>query len=152
MSEVLTVSEVARRKKTTRQAVYAAITSGALKATKTRVEVTGVTEAAMNKWQPNPRSVKNAGRPRKGTQAPVKIDSTPVASDFDPASIPGVSTGAPKVEGQWPCRCVHSGCQGSKFMGVSRFQNLCDGCREVGHLGDPRSCRACEDDSATGAI
>jgi hypothetical protein len=75
-------------------------------------------------------------------------------TSFDPASIPGVSVGlpAPKVEGQWPCRCVHSGCQGSKFMGVSRFQNLCDGCREAGHLGDARSCRACEDDSATGAI
>jgi hypothetical protein len=80
------------------------------------------------------------------------IIADPPATNFDPASIPGVSTGAPKVEGQWPCRCVHSGCKGSKFMGVSRFQNLCDGCREAGHLGDARSCRACEDDSATGAI
>jgi hypothetical protein len=85
-------------------------------------------------------------------QIPSTFQQGDLPTNFDPASIPGVSTGAPKVEGQWPCRCVHSGCRGSKFIGVSRFQNLCDECREVGHLGDARSCRACEDDSATGAI
>lgn len=62
---ILTVSEVAKRKGTTRQAVYAAIESGALKATIAKVEVTGITEAAMNKWKPSPRSIRNAGRPRK---------------------------------------------------------------------------------------
>lgn len=61
----------------------------------------------------------------------------------DPATIPGVSRG---LVGQFPCRCVHSGCQGAKFQGMSKFANLCDGCRESGHAGDPRSCQSCFDD------
>lgn len=64
MANVLTVSEVAKRKGTTRQAVYAAIVSGALKATTMKVDVTGITQAQADKWQPNPRCMR-AGRPRR---------------------------------------------------------------------------------------
>jgi hypothetical protein len=90
------------------------------------------------------RGVSRATRDRQGRES----ISTPVGTGFDPTSIPGVSVGlsAPKVEGQFPCRCVHSGCKGSKFMGVSRFQNLCDSCREAGHLGDARNCERCYED------
>lgn len=62
----------------------------------------------------------------------------------DPAAIPGVSRGP---VGQFPCRCVHSGCRGAKFQGASRFANLCPACSESGHAGEPRSCQSCFDDT-----
>ena len=62
---------------------------------------------------------------------------------FDPASIPGVSVGVPKG---FPCRCVHSGCKGSKFQGASKYANLCLACQESGHRGDPRNCQECFND------
>lgn len=65
MNGTLTVNEAAKRKGTTRQAIYAAIESGALRSTKMHVEVIGVRETELAKWTPNPRSMKNAGRPRK---------------------------------------------------------------------------------------
>lgn len=73
---------------------------------------------------------------------------------FDPREIPGVSVGPPKreVAGGFPCRCVHSGCRGSKFTGTARFQNICPECSESGHKGEPRNCQSCADDSATGAL
>lgn len=61
----------------------------------------------------------------------------------DPSQILGVSRGP---AGQFPCRCVHSGCRGAKFQGASKFANLCPACRESGHAGEPRSCRSCFDD------
>lgn len=64
MNGTLTVNEAAKRKGTTRQAIYAAIESGALRSTKAQVEVIGIKETDLAKWTPNPRSVKNAGRPR----------------------------------------------------------------------------------------
>lgn len=70
-------------------------------------------------------------------------------SDFDPRDIPGVSVGQPpkkEVTGGFPCRCVHSGCRGSKFTGVTRFQNLCPECQEKDHTGDPRNCQECFND------
>lgn len=72
----------------------------------------------------------------------------------DPREIPGVSVGPPKREttGGYPCRCIHSGCRGSRFTGTSKFQNLCPECAEGGHKGEPRNCQACADDSATGAL
>lgn len=36
-------------------------------------------------------------------------------------------------------RCIHCG---ERFAG-SRFANLCEGCQEVGHGGDPRECGEC---------
>ncbi len=48
--------------------------------------------------------------------------------------------------GQYPCRCVHSGCQGAKFQGVSKFANLCPECQEKGHSGDPKVCQECYTD------
>jgi hypothetical protein len=80
------------------------------------------------------------------------------ASPFDPALVPGVSFGidAACEEGrtveQFACTCEHSGCQGAAFFSAVRFQSMCPACKKSGHAGDPRSCRACEDDSATGAI
>lgn len=72
----------------------------------------------------------------------------------DPREIPGVSVGMPekKEPAGFPCRCVHTGCRGGKFTGMSRTANLCDPCRESGHTGDPRNCSACADDSGTGAL
>lgn len=73
---------------------------------------------------------------------------------LDPREIPGVSVGPPKreVAGGFPCRCIHSGCRGSKFTGTARFQNICPECSESGHKGEPRNCQSCADDSATGAL
>lgn len=56
------------------------------------------------------------------------------------------------IIGGFPCRCVHSGCRGSKFTGTARFQNICPECSESGHKGEPRNCQSCADDSATGAL
>ena len=64
----------------------------------------------------------------------------------DPRSIPGVKTGAASIQQGFPCRCVHTGCRGSKFNGASRFANLCPECREQGHAGDPRNCQECFND------
>lgn len=59
-----------------------------------------------------------------------------------------ISEGVPakKVEGAFSCRCVHSGCQGAKFLGRTKFAQMCDGCEEKGHRGDPRDCKPCFDD------
>ena len=67
----------------------------------------------------------------------------------DPREIPGVSVGPPakKPEGAFRCRCVHSGCQGQYFQGTSKFQTLCDLCRELKHSGDPRNCQICYEDT-----
>lgn len=66
----------------------------------------------------------------------------------DPREIPGVSVGAStSLEGQFRCRCVHTGCKGSYFLGSSKFQTLCDVCLGLGHSGDPRSCKICYEDS-----
>ena len=51
----------------------------------------------------------------------------------DPRTIAGVTQGPPKkVEGGFPCRCQHSGCQGAKFSGRTKFQSRCDECEEKG--------------------
>lgn len=95
----------------------------------------------------------------KGLESPVKrgIDGRARPTEdvsFEPREIPGVSVGPPKREvvGGFPCRCVHSGCRGSKFTGTARFQNICPECSESGHKGEPRNCQSCADDSATGAL
>lgn len=59
---------------------------------------------------------------------------------FDPVSIPGVQRG---VTSGFPCRCVHSGCKGSKFQGASKYANLCPACEESGHRGDRHDCKEC---------
>lgn len=64
---------------------------------------------------------------------------------FDPRSVPGVALGV--SAGSFPCRCVHSGCKGSKFQGTTRFQNLCPACLELGHQGEPRNCEICFEDT-----
>lgn len=66
MSEILTVTEAAEIKGVSRQAIYTAIETGKLKATETKIAVVGIRRTELDKFQPNPRSVKNAGRPRKG--------------------------------------------------------------------------------------
>ncbi len=74
-----------------------------------------------------------------------KINSTvTVGAGFDPSQIEGVRKG---VSAGFACRCVHSGCRGSKFTGTSRFQSLCSACQDMGHAGDPRECGACFDDT-----
>lgn len=65
---------------------------------------------------------------------------------IDPAAIPGVTRGPSPNSLPFPCRCVHSGCQGAKFQGASRFANCCSGCEEKGHTLNPRECPACFDD------
>ena len=69
-----------------------------------------------------------------------------VAGVRDPASIPGVSVGVPRATGQFPCRCVHSGCQGAKFQGASKFANRCPECEEKGHTLNSRECQECFND------
>lgn len=64
----------------------------------------------------------------------------------DPRDIPGVGTGAASVQQGFPCRCAHTGCQGAKFQGRTRFDKLCPQCSENGHAGDPRSCAECFND------
>lgn len=86
---------------------------------------------------------------------PFNVTLSDKESSSDPREIPGVSVGMPprkEVAGGFPCRCVHSGCRGSKFTGTSRFQNLCEPCRDSGHSGEPRNCSQCANDSATGAL
>lgn len=85
-------------------------------------------------------------------EPPITIPSTPLtkepnqreywsaAAGFNPATIPGVQKGAAKG---FPCRCVHSGCQGAKFEGTSKFANLCPECEAVGHRGDRHDCPEC---------
>jgi hypothetical protein len=67
---------------------------------------------------------------------PSQIPSTSMASNnstgFDPASIPGVSRGPSPNSLPFPCRCIHSGCKGSKFQGAGKFANLCPECKRVG--------------------
>jgi len=65
MGEILTVTEAADIKGVSRQAIYTAIETGKLKTTTTKVTVVGIRRSELDKFQPNPRSVKNAGRPRK---------------------------------------------------------------------------------------
>jgi excisionase family DNA binding protein len=64
MSDILTVSEAAEIKGVSRQAIYTAIETGKLKTTPTKVTVIGIRRSELDKFEPNPRSVKNAGRPR----------------------------------------------------------------------------------------
>lgn len=68
-------------------------------------------------------------------------------SGFDPTTVPGISRGPSHVSVGFPCRCVHSGCQGAKFNGASKTANICDSCRESGHSTDPRSCQECFNDT-----
>ena len=63
---------------------------------------------------------------------------------FDPSKIPGVRTGA--AVGGFPCTCKHTGCQGRKFTGRTRWATMCDGCDEKGHKGEPRECVECYND------
>lgn len=65
MGEILTVTEAAEIKGVSRQAIYTAIETGKLKATVTKVEVTGIRRSELDKFTPNERSVRNAGRPRR---------------------------------------------------------------------------------------
>jgi excisionase family DNA binding protein len=65
MSEILTVTEAAEIKGVSRQAIYTAIETGKLKATSTNVAVVGIKRSELDKFQPNERSMKNAGRPRR---------------------------------------------------------------------------------------
>lgn len=64
-SEILTVTEAAEIKGVSRQAIYTAIETGKLKTTQTKVTVIGIRRSELDKFTPNPRSVKNAGRPRR---------------------------------------------------------------------------------------
>lgn len=100
----------------------------------------------------------NQGRGNQSLSEPfsaqVKQGLERQGAGFDPCEIPGVSVGPPKREttSGYPCRCIHSGCRGSRFTGTSKFQNLCPECAEGGHKGEPRNCQACADDSASGAL
>lgn len=64
----------------------------------------------------------------------------------DPAKIPGVTAGMPPPKppvGRFPCKCKHSGCRGSQFMGTRRYMEMCSACEESGHRGDPSNCGPC---------
>jgi excisionase family DNA binding protein len=65
MSEILTVTEAAEIKGVSRQAIYTAIETGKLRSTPTKITVVGIKRSDLDRFQPNPRSVKNAGRPRR---------------------------------------------------------------------------------------
>jgi hypothetical protein len=82
-----------------------------------------------------------ASEPRQGGS---RFVATAVSEGFDPAQIAGVKKG---IAGQFPCRCTHSGCRGSKFMGLRRGENLCPSCFEKGHTGEPRNCGPCFEDT-----
>ncbi len=92
---------------------------------------------AISRWKSGSSLVSNTS----------SIQPSMPATSFDPKTIPGISVGPPKTEGQFRCRCIHTGCRGSYFQGASRFQTLCDVCLGLGHSGDPRSCRICYEDS-----
>lgn len=90
------------------------------------------------------------------TESPSEVSSVPqapeprfvgtaVSAGFDPSQIAGVQKGPPT--GQFPCRCVHSGCRGSKFQGAFKGANLCPSCQETGHRGDARNCERCFEDT-----
>lgn len=93
---------------------------------------------AISRW-------KSGSSPASNTSS---IQPSMPATSFDPRTISGVSVGPPKTEGQFRCRCIHTGCRGAYFQGASRFQNLCDVCLGLGHSGDPRSCRICYEDGS----
>lgn len=85
-----------------------------------------------------PEAQRVESRPSTG-----RITNISANAGFDPATIPGVSRG---VSTNFTCRCIHSGCKGSKFQGASKYANLCPACGESGHSGDPRSCQECFND------
>ena len=78
-----------------------------------------------------------------------KVASAPQGGGFDPATIPGVKAGLPAKAG-FPCVCRHTGCQGAKFVGATRFQAMCDACQNGGHSGEPRECAECYNDRGPG--
>lgn len=91
-----------------------------------------ILEAADAKWaQKNGGVIKNA--PTEGL---------PVVAYASAAEIPGVQKGVGAPKG-FSCRCVHSGCQGGKFTGASRYANLCPECEAGGHRGDRHDCVEC---------
>ena len=64
--DYITIADAAKIKGCTRQAVHAAVKRGDLIAAPQIVQtkVWTVDKKSLSKWKPNPRSVKNAGRPR----------------------------------------------------------------------------------------
>jgi hypothetical protein len=65
--DYITIADAARIKGCTRQAVHAAVKRGDLLAAPQIVQtkIWTVDKKSLAKWAPNPRSVKNAGRPRR---------------------------------------------------------------------------------------
>lgn len=75
------------------------------------------------------------------------VRTSPVAG-FDPASVPGVVVGPPKVPTAVKrYRCDHCGTSPA----VSRVGDICEGCRTSGHRNEVRECPKCGD-YGTGAL
>jgi hypothetical protein len=75
------------------------------------------------------------------SRVPPETQTVPPRSLEELSAAGLVSKGPPG--GQFPCRCIHSGCHGAKFLGASKFANLCPECAENGHIGDVRDCPQC---------
>ncbi len=90
-----------------------------------------------------PEEILDASDARRAQKGGGQVASAPRNGGFDPATIAGVQSGVSAVAGKFPCRCVHSGCQGSKFMAASRMANLCPECEAGGHRGDRHDCVEC---------
>lgn len=74
-----------------------------------------------------------------------EIEERIIAEEREILSEPSPFDAIPVQQG-FPCRCAHTGCQGAKFQGRTRFEKLCPQCSENGHSGDPRSCVECFND------
>src|SRR5207244_2419014 len=68
----------------------------------------------------------------------------------EPSSIPGVSVGVPPKKAVVIKRykCNHCGASPA----VPRVGDICERCQDQNHIGEPRDCQICADNSSTGAL